>query len=98
MTNSRLQVPSAAGNEHTLTAAGTCTAKDGTGTDRCMWEGVNYTFDGRHADPLAGAHGRAGRCCYCGGRWHQLGADVVCAVCKDQILVCVRAISGGSRF
>ena len=58
------------------------------GDDECLWEGVNYTFDGRCSDPLAGAHGRAGRCCYCGGDWHSLCAEVVCRVCCDQILVC----------
>lgn len=58
-------------------------------SNSCMWQGVNYTFDGRRADPLAGAHGRMGSCCYCGSPWYQFHSDVVCKVCKDQILVCL---------
>ena len=51
----------------------------------CLWKGVNYTFDRRCT---AGANGRVGRCCYCGGDWHEIDMDVICMVCKDQLLVC----------
>lgn len=54
----------------------------------CLWKGVNYTFDKRFASPSAGGHGRVGKCCYCGDTWSTLDADVVCKVCKDQLLVC----------
>ena len=62
--------------------------------DGCLWGGVNYTFDGRRADPLAGAHGRSGRCCYCGADWHTLSTGIVCSLCKDQLLVCADCEAG----
>mmetsp|Transcript_39383 Transcript_39383/g.88061 ORF Transcript_39383/g.88061 Transcript_39383/m.88061 type:complete len:507 (+) Transcript_39383:260-1780(+) len=56
----------------------------------CQWEGANFSFDARGGGGLAGACGsKAGsKCSYCGQPWHELSAQVVCAVCKDQVLVC----------
>jgi predicted sulfurtransferase len=58
-------------------------------TEGSQWQGVNYTFDSRYSSRMAGGSGEAGRCCYCGtSNCGSLSADVVCAVCLDQILLC----------
>ena len=59
--------------------------------EACLFEGINFSFDDRLADPVVGTGSPSfaqSRCLHCGAPCSQIRKDVICVVCKDFVLLC----------
>mmetsp|Transcript_12234 Transcript_12234/g.22695 ORF Transcript_12234/g.22695 Transcript_12234/m.22695 type:complete len:476 (-) Transcript_12234:121-1548(-) len=62
-------------------------------SSQCLYEGINFQFDGRLSKPVVGtgsevATYRAAKCLGCSAPWNLIRKQACCVVCLDFVLLC----------